>query len=221
MLRAVIFDFDGLLLDTETAEYEEWSRIFHSLGAHLTLRDWVQYVGTWVDASLLDLLAERTSCPFDREELHQRHHTAVRANVAQRDFCAGVRSLVPDLRAAGLKTAIASNSDFPWVTGHLENRHYRDHFDIICTREDVQRLKPNPDIYLLALQKLGVAASEAVVFEDSLPGVTAALRAGIPVYAVPNPITIQSEFPAASIRLQSLADVSSTMLRKNAAALAS
>ena len=220
MLRAVIFDFDGLLLDTETAEYEEWVRIFHSLGAHLTLQDWVQYVGTWVDASLLDLLVARTSCSVDREELRQRHSAAVRVNVAQKDFCDGVRSLVPDLRAAGLKTAIASNSDFPWVASHLDHRHYRGHFDVICTRENVQRLKPDPDIYLWALHKLGVAASEAVVFEDSLPGTIAALRAGIQVYVVPNPITTQSEFPAEAIRLRSLTDISATKLHENTAALA-
>lgn len=220
MLRAVIFDFDGLLLDTETAEYEEWVRIFNALDAQLTLQDWLKYVGTWVDASLLDLLGARTSRPFDREELRRRHGTAVRRNVDQRDFREGVTALVADLRAAGLQTAIASNSDFPWVAGHLDHRRYRDNFDVICTREDVRRLKPEPDIYRLALRKLGVAASEAVVFEDSLPGTLAALRAGIQVYVVPNPITLQSEFPAEAVKLRSLADISSAQLRANAAALA-
>ncbi len=221
MLRAVIFDFDGLLLDTESAEYEEWKRIFHSLGARLTLQDWIQYVGTWVDASLLDLLAARTAQMFDREELRQQHSRAVRANVAQKDFCEGVTSLVPALRAAGLKIAIASNSDLPWVEGHLNQRNYKDNFDVICTRENVTRLKPAPDLYLLVLKRLGLTAAETVVFEDSLPGTVAALRAGLQVYAVPNPITAQSVFPAPAIRLRSLAEVSPTTLYANAAALAS
>ncbi len=220
MLRAVIFDFDGLLLDTETAEYEEWVRIFNALGAQLALQDWLKYVGTWVDASLLDLLDARTSRPFDREELRRRHGAAVRRNVDQRDFREGVTSLVAALRAAGLQTAIASNSDFPWVARHLDHRRYRGNFDVICTRENVRRLKPEPDIYRLALRKLGVAPSEAVVFEDSLPGTIAALRAGIQVYVVPNPITIQSEFPAEAVKLRSLADISPAQLRANAAALA-
>ena len=85
----------------------------------------------------------------------------------------------------------------------------------------MKHLKPDPDIYLLALQKLGVKASEAVVFEDSLPGTTAALRAGIQVYVVPNSITVQSVFPAQATVLRSLADVSPTMLRENATVLAS
>ncbi len=221
MLRAVIFDFDGLLLDTESAEYEEWSHIFGSFGAHLSLQDWVKYVGTWVDASLLDLLEDRTTKLLDRAELRRQHETAVRANVDLKNFCEGVTSLVPALRQVGLKVAIASNSDLLWVKSHLDHRNYRGNFDVICTREDVKRLKPDPDIYLLALQKLGVKASEAVVFEDSLPGTTAALRAGIPVYVVPNSITVQSVFPAQATVLRSLADVSPTMLRENATILAS
>ncbi len=221
MLRAVIFDFDGLLLDTESAEYEEWRHIFSSHGAHLSLQDWVKYVGTWVDASLLDLLDDRTTRPFDRAELRRQHASAVRANVDSKSFCEGVTSLVPALRQAGLKVAIASNSDLPWVKSHLDHRNYRSNFDVICTRENVKHLKPDPDIYLLTLQKLGVKASEAVVFEDSLPGTTAALRAGIQVYVVPNSITVQSVFPAQATVLRSLADVSPTMLRENATVLAS
>lgn len=217
MLRAVIFDFDGLLLDTESAEYEEWVKIFNSLEANLSLGDWVKYVGTWVDSSLMDLLAQRSTKPFDRDVLHCRHSEAVRDNVNQKGFCEGVTSLVPALRAAGLKVAIASNSDFPWVSEHLDHRDYRGNFDVVCTRDDVKRLKPDPDVYLLALERLGVQASEAVVFEDSLPGAIAGLRAGIQVYVVPNPITAQSEFPNQVTRLHSLTEVSPAFLLQRCA----
>ena len=86
MLRAVIFDFDGLLLDTESVEYEEWRHIFSSFGAHLSLQDWVKYVGTWVDASLLDLLDDRTTGPFDRAELRRQHESAVRGQRGLEEF---------------------------------------------------------------------------------------------------------------------------------------
>lgn len=214
MLRAVIFDFDGLLLDTETAEYEEWVKIFCSLEATLTLQDWLKYVGTWIDASLMDLLAQRTSKPFVAEELRSRHEEAVRANVNKKSFCDGVTTLVPALHAAGLKVAIASNSAFPWVQDHLDHRNYRENFDVICTGNEVKRLKPEPDIYLLALERLGVQDAEAVVFEDSLPGTMAALRAGLQVYVVPNSITVQSKFPPEAKRLGSLAEASPALLRE-------
>lgn len=217
VLRAVIFDFDGLLLDTETAEYEEWSRIFNSLGAELTVQDWIGYVGTWVDASLLDLLEARTDAPFDRAELRERHASAVRAHIDRQDFCEGVRELVPSLRAASMRLAIASNSDLPWVRSHLDHRSYRGNFDHICTRDDGRPLKPEPDVYLLALERLGVSAAEAVAFEDSVAGATAAVAAGLRTFAVPNPITRLSDFPRPVTRLRSLADVTPAWLQAQVA----
>lgn len=214
MLRAVIFDFDGLLLDTETAEYEAWARIFRAHGAQLPVQAWGQFVGHWVDGRAFALLEERTGRPVDREALRRQHQEAFFAQLERTAWCAGAPALVSSLRRAGVRVAIASNSDAAWVHGHLEQRHFKRHFDVICTSDDVARLKPEPDLYRLALRRLGVQAQEAAAFEDSPPGVTAALRAGLRVYAVPNAVTEHLDFPAGAQRLASLAAVTAADLQE-------
>lgn len=214
MLRAVIFDFDGLLLDTETAEYEAWARIFQAHGAQLPVQDWGQFVGHWVDGRAFALLEERTGRPVNREALRRQHQEAFFARLERTTWRAGAPALVSSLRRAGVRVAIASNSDAAWVHGHLEQRRFKRHFDVICTSDDVARLKPEPDLYRLALRRLGVQAQEAAAFEDSPPGVTAALRAGLRVYAVPNAVTEHLDFPAGARRLASLAAVTAADLQE-------
>lgn len=213
MLRAVIFDFDGVLLDTETLEYTAWVEIFEEYGARLELADWIRFVGTWIPDDIYTMLAERTDRPVDRDSIRRRHRKILSQRLARAELCAGVTTLVSALQAADVRLAIASNSDRGWVHGHLDQRHFRAPFEVISTQEDVTRLKPEPDIYLLTLDRLGLKAHEAVVFEDSLPGATAALAAGLRVFVVPNPVTVQSDFPAGVTRIRSLADVSVAWLQ--------
>ncbi len=214
MLKAAIFDFDGLLLDTETPEFESWSQVFAEQGAHLSLADWTQFVGTWVDSRLHTMLEERAQHPVDHDTVQARHHTLFQQKLAPKDFLPGVRTLIPALRQAGVAVAIASNSDAAWVTNHLHTRNFRHHFQAITTGDEVKNLKPAPDLYQLSLERLGVTAHEAVVFEDSLAGVQAALTAGLTVFAVPNAVTRHLTYPAEARRLNSLADVTVPLLQQ-------
>lgn len=213
MLKAAIFDFDGLLLDTETVEYESWSEIFAEYGAELTSAEWGQFVGTWVDFRALAILERRLGRSLDQEALWHRHRGIFLAKVKHAELCPGAEALVADLREAGIRLAIASNSDRKWVHDHLAERNFRHPFEFVSTGDDVDNLKPAPDIYLRTLDLLGISAHEAVVFEDSVPGVTAAQRAGIKVFAVPTPITRQLEYPPVP-RLHSLAEMSARRLRE-------
>ncbi len=214
MLKAAIFDFDGLLLDTETPEFESWSQVFQEQGAQLSLADWMQFVGTWVNGHIHTMLEERLTHKIDRNAIQSRHNAIYHQKLASVDFCPGVRTLIPALRQAGVTVAIASNSDVDWVTGHLEARAFRHNFEIISTGDEVERLKPDPDLYLLSLERLGIAAEEGIVFEDSLPGVQAGLKAGLTVFAVPSQITRHLTYPSAAQRLNSLEDVTVPYLQR-------
>lgn len=218
MLKAAIFDFDGLLLDTETPEFESWSQVYAEQGAQLSLEAWTQFVGTWIDGHIFTMLEEQIHRKVDRSAIQTRHNTIYHRKLTTVDFCPGVRALLPALRQAGVAVAIASNSDTDWVFGHLDRRDFRHHFDVITTGDDVEHLKPAPDLYLLSLERLGIAADEAVVFEDSLPGVKAALQAGITAFAVPNEVTRHLVYPPEARRLSSLADVSVPFLQQLKAA---
>ena len=101
--------------------------------------------------------------------------------------------------------AVASSSERDWVDTHLERSGMRRHFGVIRCADDVSRVKPDPDLYLVAIEVLGVASGEAVAFEDSPNGVRAARAAGLRVVAVPGPMTRDQDFSDAQLCLPSLA----------------
>jgi beta-phosphoglucomutase-like phosphatase (HAD superfamily) len=117
-----------------------------------------------------------------------------------------VREYVADAKRLGLRLAVASSSSRAWVLGHLERLHLHAEWDAVRTRDDVARTKPAPDLYLAAVEALGVAPREAVAFEDSMNGIAAAKDAGLWCVAVPNALTAGMDLSRADVRLHSLAE---------------
>jgi beta-phosphoglucomutase-like phosphatase (HAD superfamily) len=103
---------------------------------------------------------------------------------------------------------VASSSPENWVVGHLTRLGLIEFFEQIVTADDVEKTKPDPALFLLAAEKLGVTPQQAIVFEDSRNGVLAGKRAGMYVVAVPNPLTDGMDFSEADLKLGSLADLS-------------
>ena len=186
-LRALIFDFDGLIMDTETSSFEMASEAFRRFGLELPSDLWQRCVGSHVDvyAHLQELVGRAGEVAPVREELSARKQDAV-GRLGPRP---GVRELVTAAATAGLRLAVASSSSRGWVEGHLERIGALEPFHAIRCRDDVRQTKPAPDVYLAALEALGVNASQAVAFEDSPNGVQAAKTAGIYTVAVPNGVT--------------------------------
>jgi beta-phosphoglucomutase-like phosphatase (HAD superfamily) len=120
----------------------------------------------------------------------------------------GVTDYIQAARRLGLRLALASSSPHAWVEGYLRQLGLKEDFDAIICREDVRRIKPDPELFLTALEALKLGAAEALVFEDSPNGVLAACRAGLRVVAVTNPITAHARVEGASLVLASMAEVS-------------
>jgi putative hydrolase of the HAD superfamily len=118
----------------------------------------------------------------------------------------GVERLLHDARSLGLARAVASSSSSGWVEGWLRRHGIHELFEAIVTRDHVSRVKPDPELFLLAASRLGVPAGACVVFEDSANGMRAALAAGMRVVAVPNALTARIERPAVDLVLGSLAE---------------
>jgi HAD superfamily hydrolase (TIGR01509 family) len=210
-IKALIFDFDGLILDTETPEYQTWQAIYRAHGFELPQEEWGKIIGgygisNFDPAEHLSLLAQGR---LDPVSLRDRHRSESAALYLQQPLLPGVLDYLRDAKRLGLKLAIASSSGHAWVERHSGRFGILDYFDKIVCREDVPagRTKPNPDLFLLALERLGVQANEAIVFEDSPNGVRAACAAGIFVVAVPNPTTSLLTIDNASLTLASLADL--------------
>jgi len=205
MLRALIFDFDGLLVDTETVLIDAWEQM-HAID------------GLQCDRAVLHHIVGHTDVIYDywsaygpeisRAKLEARYRTTARELTLAAPPLPGTIDLLDAARDAGLRIGLASNSTHAHVEGHLEHRGMRDYFDFIACRDDVTIGKPEPDVYLHALQGLKVEPSAALAFEDSVPGHVAAHRAGLRVVVVPNPSTGHCEFAHAWLQLKSMADTS-------------
>jgi HAD superfamily hydrolase (TIGR01509 family) len=209
MLQALIFDFDGLILDTETPEVEVWQTIFREHGHELPVDEWAKTIGGY-GLSTYDAathLAQLTG--LDPAPLRTRYRRESDERIHASAILPGVLDLLTEARRRGLRLAVASSSPHDWVDSHLSRLGLADRFDKVLCSEDVAagRTKPNPDLFLLALDQLKVQKEAAVVFEDSPNGVRAAKSAGIFVVAVPNPLTVRFGVDGANLTVNSLADV--------------
>lgn len=204
-LRGLIFDFDGVIVDTETATLDAWRQVHDEDGFAADPRILHAFVGH------VDMAADVwTAYPesYDRSSLSARFLDHTRRRCREAPVLPGVIALLDAARDAGLGLAVASNSSHRHVDGHLSARGLLGRFQAVVCREDVPRGKPEPDLYLAALDRLGLPAAEAVAFEDSMPGHEAAVAAGLRVVVVPNPSTVGDAFPKATLRINSLARTS-------------
>lgn len=207
-LKAVIFDFDGLMVDTETPAYAAWSSIYIEHGVSLSLHDWVLCVGTDGGFDPVQHLQTLLGRELDRMALFaekERRKSLVCQRLGPRP---GLLAKLDEAAQLGLPLAVASSSAADWVVPHLERLHLRPRFAAVVTRDDVKRVKPFPDLYLRAAAQLQLTPSQVLVFEDSEPGVRAARAAGMRCIAVPGPITRHLAFVEASARTSFLGELS-------------
>jgi HAD superfamily hydrolase (TIGR01509 family) len=208
LFRALIFDFDGLILDTEGPIYESWLEVYSAHGEDLPFEQWVQIVGsTQARFNPQHHLEGRLGRPLPQEVLDQRVGRRTELILAQQ-LLPGVVKLIDSARVAGLKIGLASSSTGDWVSGHLSRLGILDRFDCMRCRDDVVHAKPQPDLYLAVLDCLRLSASEAIAIEDSPNGVIAAKQAGLKCVAIPNPITARLDLSQADVVIASLAEVS-------------
>jgi HAD superfamily hydrolase (TIGR01509 family) len=208
-VRAFLFDFDGLLVDTETASRAGWEWLYRRHGQELPPELWAQLVGTigheWDPMTHLEKLAGE---PLDREELNELRRAHELTLLEAEELRPGIAEYLVTAQRRGLKRAIVSSSSRRWVDMHLLRLERAVGWDAVLTADgDPARAKPNPTMYLEALDLLGVSSSEAVVFEDSPNGVRAAKAAGIFVVAVPNSVTRDYGLDEADLVVESLAQL--------------
>lgn len=209
-VRALVFDFDGVIADTEGPEYRAWQETWADYGHELSLDEWVQCIGTndpdgW---NPLDELSRRMGDGFDRDEANRRrqarHHPAIHALV---EPLPGIVDLLDQADAAGLETAIASSSGDDWVPVLLAQLGLTERFAHLSTFDGTCPAKPAPDLYLRACAALGVEPSEAIAFEDSPNGIAAAKAAGLWCVAVPHEITAGLDLSGADLVIPTLGGV--------------
>lgn len=216
-LRALIFDFDGTIAETERFGHRlAYNEAFAELGMterwdEAAYGDWLAVAGGRERLEAYFAREKPALAPADREALAKRVHETKR-----RRFDAigprltarpGVERLVAEARAAGLRVAIATTASPDGVNAFFAgNRKLGDAFDVVAAGDDVPLKKPAPDIYRLALERLGCAAAEALAFEDSAIGVRSARAAGLAVLVTPSGYTANEPFDGAAAVLSDLGE---------------
>jgi HAD superfamily hydrolase (TIGR01509 family) len=202
-LAAVIFDFDGIIIDSETPEYESHRRIFERHGVPLTTDEWCDQIGVWTEGHderwFRELCARSAHAPD-----HDAYHAEKRRifdEVVPSEPMRGIRELAAALADAAIPAAIASSSPASWVVRATERLGMRGLFGAIVTGDDVSRRKPAPDSYLEAARRLGVDPRRSIAIEDSGPGIAAARAAGMKTVAIPHWLTAGHDLTAADLRV--------------------
>jgi HAD superfamily hydrolase (TIGR01509 family) len=206
-LGAVVFDFDGLILDTETSAFVTMQAAFADHGVELSLEAFSELLGRADNRPWTEWLEEEVGSPIEREAVHARRLEAHHALVAEQDVMPGVVEVIDQADALGIPALVASSSPRYWIDQHLERLGLLDRFIGLFTREDVERAKPWPDLYLAAVASVGVEPAQAVAFEDSYNGSMAATAAGLYCVAVPSEITGHQDFSHCDLVVRSLSDV--------------
>lgn len=203
--EAVLFDFDGILVDTEWAIYQAWLRTFERHGHDLPIEIYTRCVGSDFDTwSPKTHLEDLTGNSFDWHQLDADRQVEIRAELEKAGPMPGVVPLLEKLRAAGTALAVVSSSDHRWVDGWLDKLSLRHFFQTTVCRGDAPRIKPAPDLWLEALRQLDKPAERCLAIEDSLNGVRSSKEAGLTVWAVPNRTTAGLNFSEADRVLRSL-----------------
>lgn len=208
IIKALIFDFDGLIIDTEISSYQTWQEIYEEHNCQLPFSTWAICIGG--SPQLFDpceYLEQQIGRPVLREEIRLRRRQRHVRIVEAQPVLPGVEDYILSAKRLGLKIGVASSSKHEWVDTHLTRLGLISHFDSIKCSDDVKHTKPDPELYQAILDALGVEGHQAIALEDSPNGVIAAQRAGIFCVAVPNPVTSQLSLEHADLNLPSLSKV--------------
>jgi HAD superfamily hydrolase (TIGR01509 family) len=208
-LRAVLFDFDGLILDTETPEREGWQQVFRRFGLEFPDFLWMTMIGQSAPEILslpFEYLEQTLGAPVDRETIAREAREIRVAIIDAKDAMPGAIEALGACEETGIRKVVVSSSGRKWVTRHLGRLGLLDRFEFLVCGYEGQPSKPAPDLYLKALEQLNLSPEECLALEDSPNGIRAAKAAGLYVVCVPNELTAQLDLSQADERLNSLAE---------------
>lgn len=207
MIKAIIFDFDGLIIDTETAWYESFKEALNFYQAELPLEEFAKCIGT-EDTELYAYFKKQLGESCNIEEIKGRAYEIHKEKMTSVQAREGVNDYLEEAKELGLRIGLASSSSREWILHFLGELGLLNYFEVIVTRDDVEKVKPAPDLYVKAANQLSISPGEAIAFEDSLNGLTAAVAAGLTCVIVPNPVTETLLFKDHAMRLKSMAEIS-------------
>ncbi|MGO4542778.1 HAD family hydrolase [Paenibacillus sp. 2TAB19] len=209
MIKALIFDFDGTIIDTETPWYFAFQEVYGSYGVELPLELWGKCIGTtFAEFDPYEYLGQCLNKPIDRDDITTKSKEYYKKHMDKQVLREGVIDYLSLARNKGLRTAIASSSSLEWIHKYMDKYDLIDRFDFVIARDHVNQVKPSPELYLKAIELLGIEPTEAIAIEDSLNGLRAAKAAGLYCVVTPNEVTKAMKFESYDMRVDSLSQIS-------------
>lgn len=207
--KAIILDFDGLMVDTEYAIYSSWARVFASEGHELPLDLFNECLGSgYTHWNPGDHLESLTGKKYDWDKINARRQIELEAELEEEGLLPGVAEIISFAKSRGIPLGVASSSSSRWVCGWLKKLDIIHLFDTVVCRTDGYAVKPAPDLFLAAAHNMNTKPEDCLIFEDSRNGILAAHAAGMKAVAVPNRVTIAAApFPEAILHLNSLMEI--------------
>jgi HAD superfamily hydrolase (TIGR01509 family) len=205
-VEAVIFDFDGLLMDTESPMLDSWRNEWRQHGLDLDVDTFFADHGGDVTPERYARLARAVGPDFDQAASHARRIAYRDRLLATLGLAPGIAGWLDQAQELGIRLAVASSSPGSWVRGLLAGVHCLDRFELMACGDEVSQPKPDPGVYLLALERLGLPAARVIAVEDAPHGVAAAQAAGMRCVAIPNRHASPARFAAADLLLTSAAE---------------
>src|SRR3982074_3673238 len=205
--EAVIFDMDGVLINSEPLHFAVLSDLLERAGHTLTRAENEQFIGTTSEAMFSTLIARHGLAGTVAEYIARYDEMLLHVLEQPHDPAPGVTALMAHLRALGKRLAVASSSRRAWVEATIQSLGLAGGFDVVVTGDDVARGKPDPAIYVLTAQRLGIVPDRCVAIEDSPNGVQSARAAGMTVLGVRTEYTAHLHLDGVVRTVDSLADL--------------
>lgn len=203
--NGIIFDFDGVLVDTEWAIYQSWVRLFEREGQQISIETYSPCLGAgyshWNPANYLESLTGKS---YNWEEETSARQADIEADLERMGLMPGAQELLDWCHDNKIPMAVASSSSRRWVAGWLQKLGIMEMFDGVFTRTDGYPVKPDPALFLAAQNCIGVPGEQCIIIEDSENGTISAQCAKIPCVAIPNRMTRFSDFSRATCVMKSL-----------------
>jgi beta-phosphoglucomutase family hydrolase len=210
MIKAVIFDMDGVIIDSEPAHVKLENEIFKEYGIFIDEEEHNSFVGT-TSHYMWRTIKNKYKLSQSLEELVENDRNRYFQMLSMRDesinIIDGIHELIKELHRNGIKMAIASSSPMNVIETVVNNFQLNEYFDILVTGDYVQKSKPEPDIFLYASKKIGIKPYECVVIEDSKNGSIAAKKAGMKCIGFKNPNSGNQDLSCADLVIDSLLQV--------------
>lgn len=204
-----MLDFDGVILDSESAEFEAHRRIFERCGVTLAVEEWTSQVGLWSEGQSTRWVERLRAQSPEAPDLatFQAEKSRLFTELLSVHPMPGIEALLDELERADVPVAIASTSPARWVVGAADRVGIGARVRTIVSANDVVRRKPAPDVYLEAVRRLSAEPARSVAIEDSAPGVQSALAAGLKTVAIPHRLTDGHDLAGAHLRVASATEL--------------